>query len=146
MRVNFSKTLQTGLLIGSLVWSADCSSAPVPVPRRPGDSSTASSTSTSELPCKDIEAPTLIRRVVPDYPAYLRRQGIEGEVVAQGVLNPDATFEDIKIVSSPSEALSELAVKAFRKWRYKAAFCRDWGKPIRVYITMTLTFALHAKP
>jgi TonB family protein len=84
-------------------------------------------------------------RVESDYPAYLRRQGIEGTVVAECALTPDGTLEDIKIFSSSSAELSELAIKVFGKWCYKPAFCKDWGKPIRVYITMTTTFALHGK-
>jgi protein TonB len=117
------------MLAASLIWSTACSSA-VQEPMAGGG-------------CKSIEAPKLLRSVEPDYPEEIRKQGVKGKVVAEAVLTPDGALEDIRIVSSPSEALSQLALKAFSQWRYKAAFCRNWGKPIRVYITMTAAFNLH---
>ena len=93
--------------------------------------------------CKEIEAPVLLDCVEPAYPADIRRQRLQGKVVARAELTPDATLTDIRVVESPSAALSSLALEAFRQWRYKPAFCRDVGKPVRTYITMTTAFRLN---
>jgi len=93
--------------------------------------------------CKEIESPVLLACVDPGYPSYVRKQQLEGKVVAEAALSPDGTLQNIKITSSPSDVLSQLALDAFRQWSYKAAFCRDMGKPIQTYVTMTTTFSLH---
>ncbi len=62
--------------------------------------------------------------------------------MAEAVLTPQATLDSVRVVSSPSDALSALALKAFSQWRYKPAVCRDSGEQIRVYITMTTIFKL----
>jgi protein TonB len=89
-----------------------------------------------------LEAPTLIRRVEPEYPAQVRKERTHGEVKIRAVIAADGTVSDISIASSPSEILSRLAVEAVSQWRYKPAYCRDLAKPVRVYLTVTVTFSL----
>jgi TonB family protein len=135
---------KASLLLVVLIGSAQCTLT------SPRTSAEPSCRKRSHLPevrsgpdCKEIESPVLLACVDPDYPPDVRKRRLEGKVVATATLNPDGTLQDFKIVSTPSEVLSGLALDAFRQWRYKPAFCRDLGKPILTYITMTTTFSLH---
>jgi protein TonB len=140
VRENLRKAFQIGLLSGSLIWSANCSSAPVTSAAEP---SSAPVTAAGGPKCNQVEAPTLIHRVEPDYPKDVRKRRLEGKVLVEAILTVDGTLVDFKVVSSPSKTLTRLAIEAFRQRRYKPAFCKDWGKPIRVYVTITTTFKLH---
>jgi protein TonB len=88
--------------------------------------------------CAKIQAPELIRRAEPSYPDELREKGVRGTVVMKAALTAEGKLENIRVSSSPNSELSELAVEAFQKWRYKPATCG--GKPVEVYITSTMKF------
>jgi protein TonB len=95
----------------------------------------------SALRCEKIQAPELVRRFEPSYPADLRKQGVRGTVVMKAHLTEQGKLLHIEVSSSPDPRLSELAVEAFQKWRYKPAHCA--GKPVQVYITSTMSFKPH---
>jgi TonB family C-terminal domain len=85
--------------------------------------------------------PILITRVVPEYPQQARRQGIEGLVLLEAILDRDGRIEDdIKVLQSiPS--LDEAARRALRRWRFKPA--RDHsGRPLRVILEVPIRFVL----
>jgi TonB family protein len=90
--------------------------------------------------CERVEAPKLINRVEPAYPEAIRRARLEGVVVLGGILGTDGTISDIGIEKNPSGALTMLALAAVSQWRYAPASCN--GKPIRVYLTVAVTFNL----
>jgi TonB family protein len=98
----------------------------------------------AQQPCKNVNAPTLIYHVDPEYPEAARKKRLEGKVVLEAILTADGNVEDIKVLSSPSETLTRVAIQAFSRWRYKPASCE--GKPIRVYLTTTTTFSLDGRP
>jgi TonB family protein len=66
---------------------------------------------------------------------------VQGRVILNATLSEGGNLENIQVVASPDPRLSELAVKAFRTWRYKPARCG--GKPVQVYITSTMSFNVH---
>jgi TonB family protein len=143
MRQKLRNTFLIGLLGGSLIWSAKCSSATPQAGAEPNCKKKVSPPEVREgRDCKEVESPVLLDCVDPDYPRDVRKGRLEGKVVAQAILTADGNLEGIRIVSSPSEVLSNLAVSAFRRWHYKPAFCRDAGKQVQTYITMTTTFGL----
>jgi TonB family protein len=59
----------------------------------------------------------------------------------RALLTAEGELQDVRVMSNPDPRLSELAVAAFRKWRYKPATCA--GKPVPVTITSTTSFDLH---
>ena len=143
MRQQMRGALEAGLLLCALILSAECSSVSPQASVEPSCKKRAQPPEVrAGAQCKDIESPVLIDCVDPNYPPDVRKQRLEGKVVAKAALTPDATLEDLRIVSSPSTVLSNLALEAFRQWRYKPAFCRELGKSIRVSVTMTATFNL----
>ncbi len=94
----------------------------------------------ARFPCANVQAPQLIRRVAPSYPADLRKKGVHGKVVLKSSLSEEGQLENIQVSESPDSRLSKLAVEAFQKWQYEPAHCA--GKPVRVYITSTTKFDL----
>ena len=87
----------------------------------------------------------LTHRVEARYPEYIRKQKWEGKVELEGIVGTDGQISDIKVRSSPGKPLSDLAVEAVTQWLYKPAYCKELGKPVRVYISMTVTFRLNRK-
>ena len=137
----------SGLVVATLFLALDCSTIPPPSKSvhppacMTGDHISGKVQATTA--CTEMEAPTLIDCVDPDYPKDIRRRHLQGKVVASARLTADGVLEDFKIESSPWPELSQLALDAFRQWRYKPALCRDTGKTIPVRITTTLTFTLN---
>ncbi len=144
MRRKLRSVCEAGLLVVTLIGSAQCSSNSAKTSVEPSCKKHAQSPEVRSGPdCKEAESPVLLECVDPDYPPDVRKNRLSGKVVATATLYPDARLGGVTVVSSPSEVLSKLALEAFRQWRYKPAFCRDLGKPIEVTITMTTTFSLH---
>jgi periplasmic protein TonB len=124
------------VIVGTLL---ACSSSPTASnPASPGSDAPKV---VGEAPCKKIEAPQLISRAGASYPSALRKEGVQGKVVMRALLTAEGELQDVRVMSSPDPRLSELAVAAFRKWRYKPATCA--GKPVPVEITSTTSFDLH---
>ena len=98
-----------------------------------------------DVKCDDLQEPTLVQRVEPNYPAHIRRQGWEGEVELKGIIGTDGKVSDLSVRKSPGKPLSDLAMAAVSQWVYKPAYCKDLEKPVRVYITFTTTFRLESK-
>jgi TonB family protein len=90
--------------------------------------------------CETVDPPHVVRRYDPDYPGALRKQGIQGTVVMKGTVSAAGKVENIEVKSSPDPRLSELAVEAFRRWKYEPAHCAD--EPVAVYVTVTTRFSV----
>jgi protein TonB len=89
----------------------------------------------------NVVAPRLLRQVAPEYPETARRSRLQGVVVLQAVIGIDGGVEDVRVLSSASPLFEEPAVRAVRQWRYSAATLD--GRAVRVYLTATISFALH---
>jgi len=85
--------------------------------------------------------PLLLSRVTPDYPRLARRQGVEGLVVLEAILNLEGQIEDdIKVLQS-IPLLDDAAVQALRRWRFRPA--RDHtNQPVRVILEVPVRFVL----
>jgi TonB family protein len=95
--------------------------------------------------CNDLQAPVLTHRVEPRYPEHIRKERWEGKVELHGIVGTDGKVSDIAVRASPGKPLSDLAVEAVSLWRYTPAYCKDLGKPVRVYVSITTTFRLNRK-
>jgi len=94
------------------------------------------------LESRDVTAPRLVQRVEPKYPEVARRARMSGVVIIEGVISARGEVESARIVKSTTEAiLNESALEAVRRWRYEPARFR--GQPVRVYLTITVTFRLN---
>lgn len=87
------------------------------------------------------QRPTVVRRVPPNYPPDARREGIEGLVVIEAVLDRSGAVEPgVKVIRSvPS--LDRAAIEAVRQWRFQPARDRN-GQAVRVILEIPIRFVL----
>jgi TonB family protein len=91
---------------------------------------------------KDIVAPVLVSKVEPVYPETARRARAEGQVIVEAVITDRGEVEDPRVVQSNAiPLLNDEALRAVRQWHYRPALYRN--KPVRVYVTVTITFRLN---
>jgi TonB family protein len=83
--------------------------------------------------------PELVKKVQPEYPEKARREHIEGQVVLQAVINKDGSVTEITVVSG-SPLLSQAAIKAVKKWKYRPYLLN--GEPVPVETTIVVNFSL----
>ena len=92
----------------------------------------------------DVTYPTLIpeSRVMPEYPATARAEGLSGAVIAEVVVRADGTLDGIVVLRMPEggEWLAGAAVEAISQWRYEPA-TRD-GVPVDAWFTLVVEFVL----
>jgi protein TonB len=88
----------------------------------------------------DVTPGVAIERPDPEYPLAARAAHVEGIVILEAVIRRDGTVGDIKILRGLPMGLSEAAVAAVRRWRYKPGAQK--GAPVDVYMTVTVKFTL----
>lgn len=74
------------------------------------------------------------------YPDAAMQEGVEGTVLVRFTLNLDSTVNDIHVVSSPDQRLSEAAVKALEESQMPVAM-KD-GMPVKSQWTLPVNFSL----
>jgi len=86
--------------------------------------------------------PVLVERVDPKYPRRALRERAEGLVVLQGIIHIDGTVSDLVVLKSdsPGHGFEKAAIDAVRQWKYAAAV--ENRRPVEVYYTIVLQFAL----
>jgi protein TonB len=94
------------------------------------------------LPADQVaNPPLLLSRVSPEYPRVARRQGIEGLVVLEAILDLNGHIEEgIKVLQS-IPLLDDAAVQALRHWRFRPARDHD-NQPVRVILEVPVRFVL----
>lgn len=75
-----------------------------------------------------------------EYPELARRAEIEGRVFIQFVVDEQGRVVDPVVVRSPSDLLSEAALKAVRESRFVPGQQR--GRPVKVRYSLPVTFVL----
>ncbi len=63
-----------------------------------------------------------------------------GIVTLRSTISDKGMVEDIEVLESPDESLTDAAVEAVEQWRFKPALCD--GKPVGVYYNLTINFTL----
>ncbi len=119
---------------------ANAASAPAGAVTAPQPTSRLIGRAEAKSHCEKMDPPVLISRREATYPDEVRRQRIEGSVVVQGTVSTEGVLGEIKVLESSDSRLTDLALDAFRVWRYKPALCA--GEPIEAYVTATFSFKL----
>jgi TonB family protein len=91
-------------------------------------------------PGADIDPPTLLREVRPDYTADARKRAIEGDVALEIIVKRDGTVGTIRVLHTLAGGLEQKAVDAVRQWRFAPATRR--GAPVDVVVTVSVGFKL----
>jgi protein TonB len=76
----------------------------------------------------------------PLYPEAARRARIQGVVVLECIIGKEGTVKDVKVLRGLPLGLTESAVDAVNKWRFKASTLND--KPVEVLYILTVRFNL----
>jgi TonB family protein len=90
-----------------------------------------------------VPVPKKIKFVQPVYPKQALAEGIRGIVILDLVLDTEGHVESINVIRS-IPGLDEAAVSAARQWQYEPV--KVDGKPVRVRLTVPITFALALPP
>lgn len=88
----------------------------------------------------DVKAPLLLFRVDPVYSEAARIVHAEGVVVLEAVISGTGAVENVRVLRSAHPLLDAAAVHAVGEWRYRPATLN--GRAVRVYLTVTVSFAL----
>ena len=87
-----------------------------------------------------VNAPTLLHRVEPDYPALAVRAHIQGVVILEAIVDSDGHVAEVKLLRSPHPLLAIEAQRALTQWRYSPLVLN--GIRERFILTVTLSFHL----
>jgi len=86
-----------------------------------------------------VPVPKKTKHVQPAYPQEALAQGVRGIVILDIVVDTQGKVESTGVVRSVP-GLDEAAIAAARQWEYEPT--KVGGKPVRVRITVPITFAL----
>ena len=88
----------------------------------------------------NITEPEKISAPPPRYPEAARRARIQGVVVLELQISKQGTVSNVKVLRGLPLGLTEAAVEAVNKWKFKASTLN--GKPVEVLYVLTVKFSL----
>ncbi len=91
-----------------------------------------------------VSEPVELSRVRPVYPPEAKAKGLTGVVKLNAVIDEFGAVSSVEPIQSPNTALLAAAMEAVGQWTYKPAM-KD-GKPVKVRLSVTVTFALDTAP
>jgi protein TonB len=62
-------------------------------------------------------------------------------VILEAIIDKQGSVTDVRVLRGLPMGVSEAAMDAIRKWKYKAATLN--GRAVAVYLTVTVTFQLN---
>src|SRR5688572_20011611 len=87
----------------------------------------------------DIERPTLLHRVNPDYPQIAISAKKEGIVILEATVDTDGTVRHVRVLRS-EPLLDKAAIDAVKQWRYSPLQLNGRAQPF--ILTVTVSFNL----
>jgi protein TonB len=87
----------------------------------------------------EIEAPTLLHRVNPEYPQIAINAKVEGVVILEATVGADGGVNHVRVLRS-SPLLDNAAIEAVRQWRYSPLQLNGRAQPF--ILTVTVSFNL----
>ena len=89
----------------------------------------------------EVQAPKLIEKVPPVYPAKAKAAGIEGTVILHAIIGMEGHPLSLRVMNNQIDPdLARAAVEAVSKWRYRPTLLN--GEPIEVDTTIMVNFKL----
>ena len=82
---------------------------------------------------------SLVRKVLPTYPAIARPMHLSGQVILHAIIGTDGSVRQLQVFSG-NPILAQAALAAVREWRYQPT--RLNGQPVEVETTITVNFIL----
>jgi protein TonB len=84
-----------------------------------------------------------MKEVKPKYTDGAMRRKMQGVVEVAAVVLEDGTVGDVKVTKPLDEELDQQAVAAAKQWTFKPGTVD--GKPVKVQVTIELSFTLRDK-
>ena len=89
----------------------------------------------------NVRKAMLVRHVNPVYPPDAAREGVEGTVLLEAVIDKEGKPTGLKAVNSMIDPrLIDAAMEAVKQWRYKPVLLN--GRPIEIVTTVSVAFQL----
>jgi len=79
-------------------------------------------------------------KVPPVYPASAKQAHIQGTVKLDLTITQEGVPQDLRVVSSPSDDLSESALEAVQQWRYRPVLLN--GQPVEIETIVVVNYTL----
>jgi protein TonB len=89
----------------------------------------------------DVKAPVAIDRAEPNYTDTARKARVAGVVVVEAIIDTHGSVDNVKVVKGLPGGLSEEAVKAVRRWKFRPGTLN--GKAVATIFNLTVTFQLN---
>jgi protein TonB len=90
------------------------------------------------------QAPLARFQSSPEYPYEMKREGIEGEVVVDFIVDPSGAVRNASAASSSPRAFEEAACRAVSRWKFRPG--RKDGHPVFVHMQVPVQFRLAEGP
>ncbi len=87
-----------------------------------------------------ISAPTIIKKVDPQYSEEARKARYQGTVVLEAIVQKDGSVQILRVVRSLGFGLDEKAIEALRQWKFNPA--KQNGVPVPVALNIEVNFNL----
>lgn len=82
----------------------------------------------------------LITKVQPVYPPAAKEARLQGSVQLEAMISKEGIPEDIRVISSPGDELTQSALDAVRQWRYGPTLLN--GEPVAVVTAIIVNYTL----
>jgi protein TonB len=108
-----------------------------------GEGSEAGTGGGAYQPGNGVSTPEIVRKVDPAYTSDAMRAKVQGEVVLEGIVQPNGLLSDIKVLKSLDRmyGLDQAAKDAATKWLFTPG--KKDGKAVPVVVTLVMEFRLH---
>ncbi len=89
-----------------------------------------------------LEKPIILERILPEYPEYARKKGMEGTVRLRVQILADGSCGQVQVLGSNVDTImTDLAVKAMSRWRFTPM--KVDGIPRTSFADLRMRFGLH---
>lgn len=88
----------------------------------------------------NVEQMNLVTKVQPIYPVAAKVARVQGSVTLEMVVSKEGEPLDLRVLSSPSDDLTQSALEAVRQWRYKPTLLN--GNPVEVVTDVLVNYTL----
>jgi TonB family protein len=87
-----------------------------------------------------VEQSKLTTKVNPVYPPTAKQAGVQGQVILEAVISKTGVPIDVRVISSPSDDLTQSSLEAVRQWRYEPTLLN--GNPVEIVTQIDVNYTI----